>query len=193
MIHPYRIGFFVLENEFRAINSGLKEDVLERPAIYGPKGYENLGSGRIYIWQTAIPLIAHRPFGYGPDAFMPAFPQMDLVGKTNMSGSPYIIVDKVHNTYLQYALNIGWGGAMMYLLLNAYMVIEFSDVKKRVSENGLLPFIAAVSGFIVNGLFNDSKVYTSVYYWILVGVLLSFYSEISTASNASGGLKRVPV
>ena len=92
--------------------------VLEAAPHIGFEGSEKVGSMRGYIWSRTLPLIAKKPLlGYGPDNFLMAFPQHDILAKTYAYDTPFMIVDKPHNIYLLYAMNSGIFALLSMIIL----------------------------------------------------------------------------
>ncbi|MBX6396618.1 MAG: O-antigen ligase family protein, partial [Alicyclobacillaceae bacterium] len=67
--------------------------------VYLPPAHTGAGTGRVYIWQRTLEMIAEKPWlGHGLDTFMFYFPQDDPEKNANLSDFN-IIVDKPHNFY----------------------------------------------------------------------------------------------
>ena len=144
------------------------------------KGYEHIGSGRFYIWSRTIPLLRKTWLvGYGPDNFVYNFPQMDYVGK-NRSNLYMVntIVDKPHNMYLQYAVNIGVIPLLILLAFWFMLLYELFKIVKAEELDDIYLTVAAASfsaiiGFMAVGMFNDSTVNVSTIFWGIVGLGLA--------------------
>jgi O-antigen ligase len=144
------------------------------------ENYEHLGSGRFYIWSRSIPLLKKTwLIGYGPDHFTYNFPQTDYVGK-NMQNMRMVntVVDKPHNMYLQYAINIGVIPLLILLAFWGMLLFElFKIVQKEELDDIYLTVAAAafssIIGFMAVGMFNDSTVNVSSVFWGIVGLGLA--------------------
>ena len=144
------------------------------------EGYEHLGSGRFYIWSRSIPLLKRTWLvGFGPDHFAYNFPQTDYVGK-NMKNMRMVntVVDKPHNMYLQYAINIGVVPLLILLAFWFMLLYElFKIVQKEELDDIYLTVAAAafssIIGFMAVGMFNDSTVNVSSIFWGIVGLGLA--------------------
>ena len=156
-------------------NPGDETDQISKPAAIDVRGYEKVGSARIYIWSRAIPLLKNTvAIGSGPDSFVIEFPQNDYIGKINAYGTPKMIVDKPHNLYLQIAVNTGVLSLIAFLAMIAVYVA--SCVKLYFARNnrsaaaplGTAIFIGICS-YLVAGLFNDSVVSVAAVFWVLLG------------------------
>ena len=172
--------FLLYNDEFKYINpQGELVDLREIEHI-DVDGYEHLGSGRFYIWSRTIPLLKKTVLlGYGPDNFTYIFPQEDYVGKykknVNMLNT---IVDKPHNMYLQYAVNIGVIPLILILLLislilsKLFMIVKLESLEEEYLLYASLTF-SAIIGFMAVGLFNDSTVNVSSIFWTMIGLGLA--------------------
>lgn len=145
-------------------------------------GKERLGSGRGYIWSRSIPLIKNTIFkGFGPDTYAMFFPQHDYIGKFIYLSTPYILVDKPHNMYVQNILNIGLVGTIA--LLAFLLIFLTSNIKNiighRYTENSLITtsIYFAVIAYLVAGLFNDSVVYVAPVFWALIGMYFNLQNR----------------
>ena len=158
---------------------------LQFPETFGFKGKEKLGSSRGYIWSRAIPLIKNTLIlGSGPDTVVFDFPQGDLIGKYYAYDTPNITVDKVHNLYLQIAINYGviaFLGFMAIMLIYIIDSIKLYALKKQYEAPQMLGAITSlgVVGYLFAGMFNDSVVSVAPVFWIIlgVGVALNFINR----------------
>jgi len=156
-------------------NAGNDVVHISKPEAINVRGYEKLGSARIYIWSRVIPLLKNSILaGYGPDTFTIKFPQDDYIGKVNAYGTPNMIVDKPHNLYLQIAVNTGLVSLLAFLALVAVYIVSSvklyfaRDVSSAFASYGTSVFIGICS-YLVTGLFNDSVVAVASVFWILLG------------------------
>ena len=148
---------------------------LEVAPHIGFEGSEKVGSMRGYIWSRTLPLIAKKPLlGYGPDNFLMAFPQYDIVAKTYAYDTPFMIVDKPHNIYILYAINSGIIAMLsMVLLWGVYIVdsLKLYALKKEYSKGDCygVACMVAIIGYLGAGFFNDSVPVISPVFWVLIG------------------------
>ncbi|MEG6522872.1 O-antigen ligase family protein [Desulfotomaculum sp. 1211_IL3151] len=138
------------------------------------------GTGRTYIWQKTLELMLQKPFvGYGFDTITYYFPQND---KYKISGifSYNTLVDKPHNMYLGIGFGIGIIGLCSLLVLFVTHIFNtcINIVKKR-SDIIFFPalFLFYIT-FLVQALFNDSVIGTSVIFWIVAGIGVSLNNQI---------------
>lgn len=168
--------FSYANNELLLVTPFGKTTELTPIEKYGFEGKESLGSARGYIWSRSIPLLKNTIIkGYGPDTFATIFPQHDFLGKFYAYNTMNIVVDKVHNLYLQIALSTGIPSLLAFLVLLGYYFLtsikiyikgNFESVKEVV---GLAIFVALV-GYFAAGFFNDSTVHVSPVFWALLGL-----------------------
>lgn len=149
---------------------------LDEPETIGFNGKEKLGSARGYIWSRSIPMMKETFLvGYGPDTYAAEFPQNDLLGKWWAYETPNMIIDKVHNLYLQYFINNGGLALLGFLILVITYIVQslklyafrsYYDNKDILGIGTCL----AVIGYLGAGLFNDSVVSVAPIFWILLGL-----------------------
>lgn len=148
---------------------------LDNPETFGFRGKEKLGSARGYIWSRSLPMLKDTIWiGYGPDNYPLKFPQNDFFGKWYAYGTPYMIVDKPHNLYLQIALNQGVIALLAFLVvvmlyivqsIKLYALKEDYSMKEMMGSACLL----AVVGYLGAGMFNDSVVSVAPIFWVILG------------------------
>jgi len=139
-------------------------------------GLESLASNRGYIWGRTIPLLKNYViYGSGPDNYPIAFPQDDLLTKSNVFYDPTTVVDKPHNMYLQIATNTGaislislisvWG---IYIInsLKLYFKINYNSLEKYLGASCLI----CVIGYLAAGMFNDNVVSVTPIFCIILGL-----------------------
>lgn len=149
---------------------------IANPERIGFEGRETFGSSRGYIWSRTLPLLKDTVIlGHGPDTYTFYFPQYDFMGKLKAFNSPYIIVDKPHNMYMQIGINTGILSLLAFIVFILWYIISSLRLYiRRVVENTYLisgvSCLVAVVGFLVSGLANDSVVSVSPVFWILAGI-----------------------
>jgi hypothetical protein len=172
----YVLNFLLLDSGIRlALKTG-RPLTYEKVETFGFEGRETLGSGRGYIWSRSLPLLKRTLLtGYGPDTFAMVFPQQDLVGKFRVYGTTDMVVDKVHNSFLQTALNTG----VLSALLLATLFLWYLVTSAQIYFGGHLPdaghivglaCFAGVAGYLGASLFNDSVVGVAPVFWALLGL-----------------------
>lgn len=157
------------------LNVGDRLDIQNAEAI-GFEGKEKLGSSRGYIWSRTIPLLKNcLVTGYGPDNFVYAFPQNDLLAKYYAYAEGfYVTVDKPHNLYLQIFVNNGLIALIAFLAICVFYLVDCIRLYALRKEYRLeqvygISVMLAVVGYLAAGLFNDSVVSVAPVFWILLG------------------------
>jgi len=166
------------EGEFFALTqAGEIADLSQSVPSMGFEGREGFGSSRGYIWSRTFPVVLNAPLlGYGPDTFTFAFPQHDIMGKLSFFDNPYIIVDKPHNMYLQFAVNTGIISMLALVGLLALFGIRamweiFTDGEQNNFELFMrIGLLVGIFAFAVSGLSTDSNVNTATVFWALLGM-----------------------
>jgi hypothetical protein len=154
-------------------------------------GKEKLGPSRGYIWSRSIPLIKNNLIiASGPDTFIYEFPQNDLLGKYYSYNTPYMLVDKPHNLYLQIALNNGLISLIGFLAMIFFYLIDcfkLYALKKHYEYSQFFGIAVCLSivGYLFAGFFNDSVVAVSTIFWIIlgVGVSINFINRKALINN----------
>lgn len=166
------MNFVLSEGKLKYLDLSGNSVELRKPEAIGFKGHEQFASGRGFIWSRSIPLLKNSIVkGYGPDTFTAIFPQYDVVGNIIVYGNPFTLVDKVHNLYLEIALDTG---IVSLILMLAVFVLFFRDsVRALIGGREYLiksaGLIAGITGYLAAGLFNDSVVSVAPVFWILLG------------------------
>ncbi|KOP72112.1 O-antigen polymerase [Bacillus sp. FJAT-21945] len=136
------------------------------------------GSGRLFIWGETWELVKNRPFlGYGLDTLTYFFPQNNPGIHENI-GSFNTIIDKPHNIYI----GILYGSGIVAFIL--FIVLVFSIFFRTLvtiikDQNPVLMnvlFVALLT-FLIQAMFNDSLIGTSVISWVFMGILLSLVEK----------------
>ncbi len=154
---------------------GNQVDIVDVDKI-GFEGKETFASSRGYIWSRTLPLLKDTLFwGHGPDTFAFVFPQNDFLGKVKAFNSPYIIVDKPHNMFLQISVNTGLLSLLAFLVfIMWYAIVSVKLYIMNKSDN--IYFISGVSclvavmGFMISAFANDSVISVSPVFWIILGI-----------------------
>lgn len=178
------IFLFGLANDklYLLSNKGNIIDINKPIEHFGFDGYERIASSRGYIWSRSFPLIKKSILiGSGPDTFVFDFPQNDIVGKLKFHASPYIIIDKPHNFYLQTIINTGLVSLLILLALFGYYF--YTTIKFIMAKNKFpilqLGFASGIFGYLVSSLATDSVVSVAPVFWIILGLsfAINFFKE----------------
>lgn len=174
------VNYFVVIDDsgsFKFVTQSNKlVDIVKAKAV-GFEGYETWASSRGYIWSRSIPLIANTlVLGHGPDTFGLYFPQNDFAGLIKAFRTPYMLVDKPHNMYLQIAINTGLFSLLAFLVfIILYIVNSFKLYFKPKKEDSFYYFVGSacvlsVTGYLIAAIANDSNVNVSPLFWIILGI-----------------------
>ncbi len=135
----------------------------------------SLANKRGYIWARTVPLLKKYFFlGSGPDTFIIAFPNNDLVGLTN-SGHINEIITKPHNMYLQIGVQTGVISLIAWLTFLGWYLIDSLKLYWKNHYEQYLSFIGvgiftATIGYLILGLTNDSCITVSPIFYTLIGM-----------------------
>jgi len=155
-------------------------DIINPPRIKALDGYEAKGTARFFIWSRSLPLVNKTGlFGSGPDTFSLLFPQNDIFGKRLGFGglikNKNMFVDKPHNFFLQIILNTGIISFIIFFILTFWYGLESLILYFKLPIENLFQIVGIASAFgvlafLMSGMFNDSSVSSSPYFWFLLGV-----------------------
>lgn len=162
------------DGTYRYVTVFGKTDVVDSAEIpvYAPlQGYEDIVSGRGYIWSRALPLLArHLLLGSGQDSFTAVFPNGDYLGKT-ACGYENVLISRPHSLYLQ--IGIQSGGIALAAYLGFFVLLMLRLISRRDSPT-VSGLIASLLGYLLMGITNDSSVTTSPVFYLIVSLALSF-------------------
>lgn len=143
---------------------------------------------RGYIWARTLPLLKEYFFlGSGPDTFVIAFPNDDLVGLYN-SGHDGEIITRPHCMYLQIAVQTGVPSLIAFLIFFGWYIIGSLKLYWKQDYSGLLPkvgigVVASVIGYLILGLTNDSCIAVSPIFFALAGMGLGINYYLKNECN----------
>lgn len=144
-----------------------------------------LANNRGFIWARTIPLLKKYFFlGSGPDTFIIAFPNNDLVGLYN-SGHDNEIITKPHCMYLQVGVQTGVISLIALLVFFGWYLIDSLRIYWKNKYTEYLSFIGvgifvAVIGYLILSLTNDSCVAISPIFYTLIGMGLGINYKIKS-------------
>lgn len=139
------------------------------------ENHYHFANGRGYIWARTLPLLKKYFFlGSGPETFVIAFPNNDLVGLYN-SWHQNEIVTKPHCMYLQTAVQTGVPSLIAMLIFFILYIINSMSIYWKNSYEGYLPKVGVAIftssiGYMILALTNDSCVATSPIFYALIGI-----------------------
>lgn len=152
-------------------------------------GLEKLASNRGYIWgRTLLLLKKYMITGSGPDNYPLAFPQDDLLAKSNTFSDPNTVVDKPHNLYLQIATNTGVLSLISLLALWGIYIISSLILYSKTIFNSLDRYIGAscligVIGYLSAGMFNDNINSVAPIFWVMLGLGISINIRLKNKTS----------
>ena len=136
-------------------------------------GYEDIASGRGYVWGRTIPLLTkYWLVGSGPDTFALTFPQNDYVARNR--GHENVIFTRPHNLYLQIGVQTGTVSLIAFLV---FYVMYFAGSCRRYlfcrytrkeEWMGLVLWFSTI-GFMIAGFANDSLVVVTPMFYVILG------------------------
>lgn len=127
------------------------------------------GSGRMGLWKQALKYIKERPvFGHGPEGLYYKYIED---GFSN---------DRPHNEYLQYAAFIGIPSLVFYLgALISMLVYCLKNLKSLLSELVIIGGI--IFAYCASAFFGNTMHYTSIYFFMYIGLLSTCRSKYGKA------------
>ena len=146
---------------------------------------------RGYIWARTLPLLKKYFFlGSGPDTFIIAFPNDDLVGLYN-SGHDGEIITRPHCMYLQIAAQTGVPSLLAFLIFWGWYMIGSIKLYWKQQYDGILPkigvaILASVIGYLILGLTNDSCIAVSPIFFALGGMGLGINYHLTKEGKKAG-------
>ncbi len=148
---------------------------------------ENFGSGRIRIWQDVISRIPdHFFFGTGPDTMLYAgiepFHRYDEV-----EGWIVRYIDTAHNDYLNILYHQGIFALLSYL--GAVIAFGISFVRNACKNPGALILGAGIIGYLAAMLFGISMPFTTIFFWLCLGLYECFTSKDQEQTHPAKGAK----
>ena len=144
------------------------------------KSYYGLFTGRGYAWINSLPIIKETLLiGKGPGNFPYYFKQFDYMGMLQTHETMKKIVDKPHNAYIQYGVNLGIPAMIAFFGIFAMVLCKAvkSFVKNGVKHEYQMTFhmagMVALAGFLLYSLINDSMVTVTPVACMIAGAVLA--------------------
>lgn len=172
------------DNTFYYLNPAGQFDKLKTADSALFTGYENVASGRGYIWSRTIPLLKkYIILGSGADSFVLAFPQQDYLNLyyTGFEGE---LLSKPHSLYLQMGVQTGVLSLIAFLVfyimyfissLRLYFKCNFDSYWEKV---GASYFIGTIS-YMIAGIANDSTITIAPVFWTIIGIGIAINYKLS--------------
>lgn len=170
------IVFFIVDGCFKGVSAeGTAIDDISGN-VYDEK-WSSLFTGRGYIWLNTLPLLKEVVLvGKGFGNFVYNVKQYDYVGLLESQGTHKLIIDRPHNMFLQYCVDIGIIGTVALFVLIATVLFGWVKIRILEGRNENVLFIAsffAIIEFVIFMFLNDSLIVLSPYMWIFLGINLS--------------------
>ncbi|MGL5348875.1 MAG: O-antigen ligase family protein [Peptostreptococcaceae bacterium] len=162
-IYDETFGFFERVINIKSENRNIWNDRDEESTAF--EKLDSLSTGRMHIWKETLKLIKERPmFGYGFDTF-PYTIDHDNPDNGN------IFIDKPHNWYLTVWYGCGVLGLIGLLGIILWILIRTVKLYIKGIDNKMLYITSfGVVAYAFQGLFNDSFIGTSIFFWIYSGI-----------------------
>jgi O-antigen ligase len=171
--HGHLVDFMFFESGFHVNGvGGLAPFTQSPPRLEFLRGYERVFSSRGYIYSVSTPLLKDTwLIGAGTDHYVFALPQRDLAGRLVGFGRTTVL-DKPHNMFLQFGIEIGVVGLIALLSLTLYPLITlvkapFSSAPEALWRLGLF---SGLIGMYVSGLANDLILSIAPVFFVLYGL-----------------------
>lgn len=168
---------FIIEKENKMIDKNLDNTnivrISETPIF---TKLNEMSTDRLNIWTKTIDLINDKPiFGHGFDTFPYIFIPNDDNGGLSTYGE---VIDKPHNWYLTVAYGGGLVSLVCLLAIILYILknVVYSSIDK-IDNKYLYVFGIGVITYAIQGMFNDSLVGTSIFFWIFAGLCMNLISN----------------
>lgn len=167
------IDFYIVEGYFKGVGAdGTAIDDISGGVRN--QNWNGLFTGRGYIWANTLPLLMQVVLiGKGCGNFVYNFKQYDYVGLLESQGTHKLIIDRPHNMFLQYSVDVGMIGTIALFAMIIRILFGWMRWKmiKGSAENVLsVASFFSVVAFLVFMLLNDSLVVLSPYMWIFMGI-----------------------
>ncbi len=127
---------------------------------------------RLLAWEASLSAIRDRPWlGHGPASFRIVFERYVPPDLAPFGGSP-ALGGRVHNVYLETALESGLIGLGAYMILLAVVFVH--ALTRDIPTHGALMFraaiLAALVANLVNNVFSFDSATTILLFWTLAGM-----------------------
>jgi len=146
---------------------------------------------RGYIWARTLPLLKkYFLLGSGPDTFIIAFPNNDLVGLYN-SGHINEIITKPHCTLMQIGVQTGVISLIAWLVFFIWYLVSSLKLYWKHDFSGYLPKIGVsifvgVIGYLIISLTNDSCIAVAPVFYAVTGMGLGINYKLKKDQKETG-------
>lgn len=182
------LGFFLLQKDRRFLipclailllmPSVMPASILHRLTSIGNMK-DTSTAYRVSVWQGSIRIIRDYGFfggiGLGSDAFLKVYPRYAL------NGAEYALHS--HNFYLQWIVDMGWGGILVYFgfILTAFSCILRAKKNRDPKKIAALAMSGGLCGYLFHGMAENL--------WYNYRMVLVFFIYLALICLAAGGDK----
>ena len=132
---------------------------------------DSAGSNRGFLWRNAINYTLDHPIiGGGMECLNEYYHTLSIYHN-----------DRPHNVLLEISAFIGIPGALVYLSL--IIILAWNNLKNIKNNNINITIYFTAMCYFISSVFGNSMFYTSPYFMILLGLLISLYRENVNNSN----------
>lgn len=129
---------------------------------------DNAGSGRGYLWKSALGLAAKTPIkGNGPGTFGESYKDLDRF-------STY--TDFAHNDFIQIAVCIGFVGVAIYVVFLVTLAVR--ALKNAPGCKYIVILGSACAGYLAHSFFSFSLAIVTPMFWVLAGLLAKVITQV---------------
>ncbi|MGN0609819.1 MAG: O-antigen ligase family protein [Oscillospiraceae bacterium] len=169
------IYFEITNDRYQYIGLNGYFGYITKPAFPQLSEYYRLGTGRVYIWLSTVPLLKDCLFkGFGAGQYPFYYPHNDVVGLLNTHGTAMILTSKPHCMYLQIFTSYGLPALIVFICF-VFLVLK-TGLKNVLREKSCISvgLLVGVAAFLLLGTVNDSSPAISGWFWLFSGIMLAF-------------------
>ena len=127
---------------------------------------EKAGTGRLDLWINGIKFFLERPIlGYGPDNLGAKYKEVEIREEDRNQ-------DRPHNLLIQLATTSGIIGLVTYVSAIGIILIRALKRMKMEDDVHVISFFVVIA-YLISAMFGNSMYYTSPYFFIFLGLLMS--------------------
>lgn len=174
------IDFYIKDGEFKGVGADGKavDDISGKYIDYK---LNNIFTGRGYIWINTVSILDEVIFiGKGFGNYVNVFKQYDYVGLLKSQGTTNIIIDRPHNMFLQYCVDIGIIGTVAMFAMIIYILGSWiKQCQKNGRDRSFFSYstFAGTLVFLMFSMLNDSMVVLSPFMWFVLGINLAVQNK----------------
>lgn len=166
-------------------SNGVDTETRENIAKTDVKTSNDISNGRFFVWERTLDMIWDKPFlGHGAGTLAYYFPQ-NSPDKLKYFHDNKIYVDKPHSFYIDVAFGFGIIALLSLLCLFMFHLYNSFIIMKKPIDNLIswrLALLAFFCAYLIQWIFNDSTIGSSIIFWVLFGLAVSL-NHTDTATN----------